>query len=70
MVEAKEAGCVPVFAQPHKAKGMMGLAHGTNKPAAEAVGTVTHDGPLPMVRMSPGGMRDEQEILRSRITFS
>lgn len=71
VAEAIEAaGCEPLMAHAAKAKVMMGNVNKTDKLDAEGLATLMHLGKLPTVWIPDAGLRDERELLRTRMFMS
>ena len=68
--EIEAARCVPHLAHAAKAKAMMGHVHKTDKLDADGLGILLHNGTLPSVWIPPGELRDERELLRTRMPSS
>lgn len=70
IAEAIEAaGCEPLLTHAAKAKVMMGNVNKTDKLDAEGLGTLLHLGKLPTVWIPDASLRDERELLRTRIAL-
>lgn len=68
IAEAIEAaGCEPHMAHASKAKVMMGNVNKTDKLDAEGLATLLHLGKLPTVWIPDAVLRDERELLRTRM---
>lgn len=71
IAEAIEAaGCEPLLTHAAKAKVMMGNVNKTDKLDAEGLATLLHLGKLPTVWIPDAALRDERELLRTRMFFS
>jgi transposase len=71
IAEAIEAaGCEALLTHAAKAKVMMGNVNKTDKLDAEGLGTLLHLGKLPTVWIPDAGLRDERELLRTRMFLS
>lgn len=71
VAEAIEAaGCQPMMAHAAKAKVMMGNVNKTDKLDAEGLATLLHLGKLPTVWIPDAKLRDEREIIRTRMALS
>lgn len=68
--EIEAAGCLPLLANPAKAKVMMGNVHKTDKLDAQGLATLQYLGKLPSVWIPPAEIRDERELARTRMTFA
>ncbi|MGH2605919.1 MAG: IS110 family transposase, partial [Anaerolineales bacterium] len=68
--EIEEAGCLPLLANPAKAKVMMGNVHKTDKLDAQGLATLQYLGKLPAVWIPPAEIRDERELPRTRMSFA
>ena len=64
------AGCVPLLTHAAKAKVMMGNVNKTDKLDAQGLATLLHLGKLPTVWIPPAELRDERELLRTRMHLS
>ena len=70
MVDAMEqAGHQPVLVHARKAKLLMGLVNKTDKLDAKGLATLLRNGTVPAVWIAPGGLRDQRELPRLRMTF-
>ena len=71
IAEAIEAaGGEPLLTHAAKAKVMMGNVNKTDKLDAEGLATLLHLGKLPTVWIPDAELRDEREVLRTRMSFS
>ena len=71
IAEAIEAaGCEPLLTHAAKAKVMMGNVNKTDKLDAEGLATLLHLGKLPTVWIPEAELRDERELLRTRMFMS
>jgi transposase len=71
IAEAIEAaGCEPMLTHAAKAKVMMGNVNKTDKLDAEGLATLLHLGKLPTVWIPSAVLRDERELLRTRMFLS
>ena len=71
IAEAIEAaGCEPLLTHAAKAKVMMGNVNKTDKLDAEGLATLLHLGKLPTVWIPDAALRDERELLRTRMFLS
>lgn len=71
IAEAIEAaGCEPLLTHAAKAKVMMGNVNKTDKLDAEGLATLLHLGKLPTVWIPDATLRDERELLRTRMFLS
>ena len=68
--EIEAAGCLPLLTNPGKAKSMMGNVNKTDKLDAEGLATLLHLGKLPTVWIPEAELRDERELLRTRMFMS
>lgn len=68
--EIEAAGCLPLLANPAKAKVLMGNVHKTDKLDAQGLATLLYLGKLPSVWIPPADIRDERELPRTRMTFA
>ena len=68
--EIQAAGCLPLLANPAKAKVMMGNVHKTDKLDAQGLATLQYLGKLPSVWIPPAQLRDERELPRTRMAFA
>lgn len=68
--EIEAAGCLPLLANPAKAKLMMGNVHKTDKLDAQGLATLQYLGKLPAVWIPPADVRDERELPRTRMSFA
>ncbi len=68
--EIEAAGCLPLLANPAKAKVMMGNVHKTDKLDAQGLATLQYLGKLPSVWIPPAETRDERELPRTRMAFA
>ena len=64
------AGCEPLLTHAAKAKVMMGNVNKTDKLDAEGLATLLHLGKLPSVWLPDATLRDEREVLRTRMFLS
>ena len=70
MVEAMEqAGHKPILVHARKAKLLMGLVNKTDKLDARGLATLLRNGTVPAVWIAPGGLRDQRELPRLRMTL-
>lgn len=70
IAEAIEAaGCEPLLTHAAKAKVMMGNVNKNDKLDAEGLATLLHLGKLPTVWIPDAVLRDERELLRTRMAF-
>jgi transposase len=70
IAEAIEAaGCEPLLTHAAKAKVMMGNVNKTDKLDAEGLATLLHLGKLPTVWIPDAVLRDERELLRTRMAL-
>lgn len=70
IAEAIEAaGCEPLLTHAAKAKVMMGNVNKTDKLDAEGLATLLYLGKLPTVWIPDAALRDERELLRTRLAF-
>lgn len=70
IAEAIEAaGCEPLLTHAAKAKVMMGNVNKTDKLDADGLATLQHLGQLPMVWIPKAPLRDERELLRTRMAL-
>jgi transposase len=70
IAEAVEAaGCEPLLTHAAKAKVMMGNVNKNDKLDAEGLGTLLHLGKLPTVWIPDAALRDERELLRTRLAL-
>jgi len=67
--EVEKAGHHPHLAQPQAARQMMGKSHKTDAPDAKGLAILLRSGTLPEVRIPPGELRDQREILRTRMAL-
>jgi transposase len=67
--EIEEASCVPLMAHAAKAKVMMGHVNKTDKLDARGLVTLVQNGTLPTVWIAPGEIRDERELIRTRMAL-
>jgi transposase len=71
VAEAIEAaGCEPLLAHAAKAKVMMGNVNKSDKLDAEGLATLLHLGKLPRVWIPQAALRDERQLLRTRMFLS
>lgn len=70
IAEAIEAaGCEPLLTHAAKAKVMMGNVNKTDKLDADGLATLQHLGQLPTVWIPKAPLRDERELLRTRMAL-
>lgn len=70
IAEAIEAAsCEPLLTHAAKAKVMMGNVNKTDKLDADGLGTLLHLGKLPTVWIPDAALRDERELLRTRMAL-
>lgn len=71
VAEAIEAaGCQPMMAHAAKAKVMMGNVNKTDKLDADGLATLLYLGKLPTVWIPDANLRDERELIRTRMALS
>ena len=71
IAEAIEAaGCAPLLTHAAKAKVMMGNVNKTDKLDADGLATLLHLGKLPSVWIPDAELRDERELVRTRMFLS
>jgi transposase len=68
--EIEAAGCLPLLTHAAKAKLMMGNVNKTDKLDARGLARLLHLDSLPTVWLSPGEIRDERELHRTRMALS
>jgi transposase len=68
--EMEKAGHVPALTHPAKAKLMMGQINKTDKLDARGLAILARNGTLPAVWIPPGGLRDQRELPRMRMSMS
>jgi transposase len=67
--EIEAAGCVPKLVHARKAKLMMGEINKTDKLDARGLNTLQRNGTLPTVWISPGELRDQRDLPRTRMVL-
>ncbi len=67
--EIEKAGHHPHLVQPQAAKRMMGKTHKTDALDARGLAILLRNGTLPEVWIPPGELRDQREILRTRMAL-
>jgi transposase len=67
--EIEAAECKPLMAHAAKAKVMMGHVNKTDKLDARGLVTLMRNGTLPTVWIAPGEIRDERELIRTRMAM-
>ena len=67
--EVEKAGHHPHLAQPQAARQMMGKSHKTDAIDAKGLAILLRSGTLPEVWIPPGELRDQREILRTRMAL-
>jgi transposase len=67
--EVEGTGCIPRLVHARKAKRMMGQINKTDKLDARGLNTLHRNGTLPTVWIPPGELRDQRELLRTRMTL-
>lgn len=68
--EIERAGCQPLLVQARKAKATMGHLNKTDKLDAKGLATLVRNGTVPTVWIPPTTIRDERELLRTRMFFT
>jgi transposase len=67
--EIEQAGHRPHLAQPFEAKKRMGRSHKTDPLDAKGLAILLRNGTLPEVWIPPGALRDQRELLRTRMAL-
>src|SRR6516225_11984184 len=68
--EIEEAGMVPHLVHPRKAKLMLGMINKTDKLDARGLNRLQRTGTLPTVWIPPATIRDQRDLLRTRMVLT
>jgi transposase len=67
--DMEQAGHIPLLTNAGKAKAMMGQINKTDKLDAKGLALLLRNGTLPSIWIPPGGLRDQRELPRMRMTL-
>src|SRR5437867_9619156 len=67
--EIEAAGCLPKLVHARKAKLMMGEINKTDKLDVRGLNQLQRNGTLPTVWIPPGALRDQRDLLRTRMVL-